>query len=112
MLPRDLRLRRPEDFRQVRRKGKSWSTDHLILSQLPNEREYNRYGFVVSKRLGNAVARNRVKRRLREVVRKRLAGHQQGFDIVIIARQPATSADFWMMNQELAQLEQDAGLAT
>ena len=52
----------------------------------------SRVGFSISKRVGNAVIRNRVKRRLREVVRQ--ADLQDGWDLVFIARGPAAQADF------------------
>ena len=112
MLPRHLRLRRPEDFRAVRRSGKTWSAESLALSSLPNQRDHNRYGFVVSKRVGGAVVRNRVKRRLRAIVQRRMGGHRPGFDVVIIARPLAASASYAAMSQALADLEKRAGLAS
>jgi ribonuclease P protein component len=57
-----------------------------------NGTETTRFGFSISKRVGNAVVRNRIKRRLREVARS--ASVEEGFDVVIIARQNAATADF------------------
>lgn len=63
-----------------------------MLRTLPNGLEWNRYGFVAGKRIGTAVVRNRVKRRLREVARSTPA--KQGWDIVLIARARATGASY------------------
>lgn len=53
---------------------------------LPNGLPHSRFGFVVSGRVGKAVVRNRVRRRLREAIRRRLAQIEKGYDVVIIAR--------------------------
>ena len=110
MLPQYLHLRRPEDFRAVRRGGKTWSTREIVLTCLPVQRDHNRYGFVVSKKVGGAVVRNRVKRRLRAAIQSRMVNHRPGFDIVIIARSPAALASYATLNQALAALEERADL--
>jgi len=60
-----------------------------VLRALPNNLEYNRLGFSVSRKVGKAVVRNRVRRRLREALR--LLPLRHGWDIVVIAR-PATAS--------------------
>ncbi len=90
-MERALRLTYDADFRRVRKHGKSWAHPFAILCALPNNLPHNRYGFSVSKRLGGAVVRNRVKRLLREAVRttpKEVGPVVSGYDIVIIARPP------------------------
>lgn len=82
----ELRLRRSTDFARVRQQGHVNKHHKMLLSFVKNEREHNRYGFVVSKKVGGAVIRNRVKRRLREAVYQIHPLLQQGYDIVIIAR--------------------------
>ena len=64
----------------------------LVMKALPNGLDYYRYGFVVGKRVGKAVARNRVKRLLREVVRQ--IPIKPGWDIVFIARSEAEKSGF------------------
>ena len=86
------RLARKSDFRAVFTEGRSWANDLVLLKALPNDREINRYGFAVGKRLGGAVVRNRVRRRLREVVR--CSSIKGGWDIVFIARQSAVESDY------------------
>ncbi|MCO5178066.1 MAG: ribonuclease P protein component [Thermomicrobiales bacterium] len=86
MIAREFRIRRESEFERVRARGKSWSSRTLVLIALPSDGATNRYGFAAGKRLGNAVARNRAKRLMREAVRTLHPQLRQGFDIVLIAR--------------------------
>ena len=110
MLPRHLRLRRPQDFKAIQRDGQRWANEYLVVDRLPNGRDHNRYGFVVSRRIGNAVTRNRVKRRLRALIRSRYAQHTPGFDVVLIARKPNALVSYSNLCQSFMRLEQQAGL--
>jgi len=96
------RLRVRRDFLAVYRKGRAWSHRFLVLRTLPNGLPHNRYGFVVSKRLGKAVARNRLKRRLREGVR--LCTVRPGWDVVLLARPPAAAATYQQLREALVDL--------
>ncbi len=96
-MQRRFRLTEGRRFGQIHREGVSAANRLLVLRALPNGLEWSRFGFVVSKRIGNAVTRNLVKRRLRESVRhNRVKG---GWDAVFIARRGAASADFWQLKQ-------------
>ncbi len=100
-LPPERRLRKASDFQAVRSGGKSWANPLLALRYRPNGLDETRFGFSVGKRVGNAVVRNRVKRRLRECVRQTLL--KNGWDLVFMARQPAAQASY----QELAHSAQE-----
>ena len=91
---RQYRLRRNADFQRVRREGQFYASPLMVLAFLHNELDYSRFGFVVSKRIGNAVKRNKIKRRLREAVRLRLPKIKPGFDVVFIARRPIAGAAY------------------
>ncbi|MCL5109763.1 MAG: ribonuclease P protein component [Chloroflexi bacterium] len=88
------RLRTDAQFKRVRGTGRSWAHPLAVLYALPNGEGVNRVGFSVSKRVGNAVTRNRAKRRLRETLRQRWAALQPGFDLLLIARAPIADAPF------------------
>ena len=103
-MKRRFRVRRNARFQEIRKQGKAWSSELLVLSALPNALPYSRIGFSVSARIGGAVERNRIKRQLRESMRLRFAQVEPGWDIVVIARRPIRSADYWMMDAACARL--------
>lgn len=79
-----LRIRKSRDFRWIQRRGKKWKSSDFLFLFLPSN-EVSRIGLVVSKKVGNAVVRNLVKRRLREACRKNYECLKNNVDIVIIA---------------------------
>ncbi len=112
-LKRELRLRKSREFQRVRQQGQSISSRLLILAWMPNELARLRIGFVVSKRISkHAVERNRIKRLLSEAIRPVLPGISGGWDIVISARNLASSTDVYMFEQDITTLLRRAGLLT
>lgn len=109
-MKRKYRLRRNDDFRRVRHVGKSNASPLLVLAFLRNNLDHSRFGFVVSKQLGKAVQRNKIKRRVREAVRLRLAQIQTGFDIVFVARKRAAQASYPELAQSVENLLKEAGV--
>ena len=99
---RDQRLRKSRDFAAVRREGRSWPSHYLVLGARPNGLETTRFGFSVGKRVGNAVVRNRVKRRLREAARLSIV--QDGWDLVFIARKDCSSASYQQLADSMSGL--------
>jgi ribonuclease P protein component len=93
-MERKYRLRLNSDFRRVRQKGKSWANRLVVLCALPNDLEHSRFGFAASKRIGKAVVRNRVRRRMREAVRLRCGLISDGWDLVFIARSAIRQATY------------------
>ena len=103
-------LIRKIQFSLVYDEGKSWASKEVVVRALANGLGSSQFGFVVSRRVGNAVVRNRVKRRLREIIRK--IPVQPGWDIIIIARNPAPAASFMDLSQSVRKLLGRAGLVT
>jgi ribonuclease P protein component len=97
MMQRRFRLTGSKRFSQLHREGRSAANNLLVVRALPTSLDYNRFGFMVSKRLGNAVTRNKVKRRLRERVRQ--AHLKPGWDAVFIARKGAEKARYQQLKQ-------------
>lgn len=87
-------LKKNSDFRRLYAKGRSAVTPWLVLYVRPNKLGENRLGYTVSARLGHAVVRNRVRRRLREIVRLNSPAIRQGYDMVLVARARAVGAPY------------------
>lgn len=109
---KELRLRGRKQFEGVFRKGRLWGNQLLTLRLLPNGLDHNRYGFVISKRVGKAVVRNRVRRRLREGMRRLPIPPDAGLDIVISARPAAAAADYRQLKEAAASLLARASILT
>lgn len=107
---RKFRLRRSSDFKRVRQTGKAYTHPFVVLSVLPNEEDQLRIGITASKAVGSAVERNRAKRRLRAVVDGLLPRLRAGWDVVLIARKPALTADFGDLSQSVQELMNRARL--
>lgn len=111
-MKRAYRLRTPEQYQRVRRDGRTWDAGMLMLNAAPNRRRVSRCGFIVAKRLGGAVVRNRIRRRVREAVRLLYPQIAPGWDLVFIARSPALAEIAFPQLQALVQqLLQRAGVA-
>jgi len=76
----------------VYKSGKAWVNNLIVIKALPNEYKFSRYGFSVTKNIGKAVVRNRIRRLLREI--SRIPPVKPGWDIVFIARPEAVAADY------------------
>lgn len=95
-LTKQQKLRRPSDFRCVYETGRKAGDDHLLVFAMSNELRVTRLGLSVSKKHGSAVARNRIKRLLREAFRLDQFELPTGLDLVLIPRPKsgATLADY------------------
>jgi ribonuclease P protein component len=105
-----LRLKDDAAFQRVYRDGRSWTTSLLILRASPNGLPHSRIGYTTSKRIGSAVSRNRVKRRMREAFRAHAVRLAPGWDLVLIAREPSRLAAFAQLERAVAQLLAQARL--
>ncbi len=95
------RLKKPREFSNVYKNGEKWVGEYVVLLYVKNNLPYSRIGIVVSKKVGRAVVRNKIKRRLREIVRLNKEMIPEGLDIVIIAKTRARDTDFWGLKEDL-----------
>jgi ribonuclease P protein component len=91
--PRTFRVRCRADYRHIQGRGRRLHRRDLLAIFLPGECEQSRFGLTVSRKVGGAVVRNRVKRMLREAVRHERHCMVKSWDIVFIARSSAAEAD-------------------
>ena len=75
---------------------------YLVVKSVANDLGYSRYGFSVTKSIGNAVVRNRIRRRLKEIIR--VLQVKPGQDIVLIARPEIVNADYYQLRRSVIKL--------
>ena len=99
--PKSTRLTRAGEFSKLKREGASFHGKLFVLSVLKSAPDSaTRVGFITSRRVGGAVERNLVRRRLREIVRASLGEMCEGVWLVLIARQAAARASFQALREE------------
>jgi len=105
MLIKRNRLCKKKDFERVFKKGKGLKEDFLILKMAKNNLSQSRFGFIVGTKISKkAVLRNKLKRRLRELVRGKIEKIKKGFDIVFITQPGLENRDFWELEEILNKI--------
>jgi ribonuclease P protein component len=92
-----------EEFVNLNRSGRRHHTRHFVLIFKKNGLSFARLGITVSKKIGNAVQRNRVKRLIREFFRLHRDHFPKGFDFVIAAKRNAISLNYSDLTEELSE---------
>ena len=105
-----FRLRRAGDVRRVYNEGKSWVHPLLVLVARPNGFGFSRVGVTASRRVGNAVERNRAKRLLREAARYLYPQLAAGWDVMLVARTRILETKEPQVRDALALLLRQSGL--
>jgi ribonuclease P protein component len=103
-MQRQHRLRKSAEFQRVRALKQSWAHPLLVLYVAPNNLDVTRVGISVTKRLGKAVERNRVKRLIREAIRSLLPVTAPGRDLVFVARGAAAEARYVQVRDAVERL--------
>jgi ribonuclease P protein component len=102
--PREARIVRRGEFDAVYRAGKRRTSAHFTVFLRANALPLSRFGFSIKKALGNAVVRNRIRRRLREIVRCHRGEIPAGWDIVVHPKSSVARADFPALAEEFLRL--------
>ncbi|MGB9679690.1 MAG: ribonuclease P protein component [Thermoanaerobacteraceae bacterium] len=99
-----MKLRKNYEFKNVYSNGKSLADQYIVIYYIKNPFDYNRIGYSVSKKIGNSVVRNRVRRLIHESFRLLNIEVKTGFDIVFIARSKIIDADFNAVQKSIKKL--------
>lgn len=92
------------EFRRIYRKGSSAVSPCLVLYCRKNGRKTTRLGVTVTKKLGGAVVRNRVRRRLREIFRLHRGALAAGYDCIVVGRVRAVGASYQELDEQFCRL--------
>ena len=101
MLPRHHRLRHQADIETVRKHGRKIVTAACVILFLNSEQSASRFCFIAGRGIGNAVVRNRAKRRLRAIIHHKLHLFQSPVDVVLIARSRTAVMPFSVLKKKV-----------
>lgn len=93
-------LKKTSEFSKVYKRGKSFADKNIVIYYMPNHLPFCRVGFSISKKVGNSVIRNRVRRLIKEAYRLNF-GNLVGYDIVFVARVQSNQVEFHEMEKSL-----------
>ena len=106
----DVTVKENYEFRRIYRRGKTAVSPTLVLYCQKNRHGKTRLGVTVSTKLGNAVTRNRIRRRLREIWRLNREKTETGWDMILVARGRAVRADYRRLEGDYLRLVKSVGL--
>lgn len=110
MLPKKNRLKK-KDFEKVFKTGRGLKEDFLFLKTVKNNLKESRFGFIIPQKISKKAAlRNKIKRRLRELVRIKLPKIKKGVDVILVANPGLEVKDFWEIEDILNKIFKKAKL--
>lgn len=105
MLPKKNRLKKKKDFERVFKEGRGFKEDFLFLKIAKNNLKNSRFGFVVSKNFSKkATLRNKIKRRLRAIIKVKLGKIKKGLDGVLVVYPGLETKDFWEIEETVTKI--------
>lgn len=108
MLHKDERISRGKEYKCIYNNGKRMPGKYIIVFAYKNQLPHNRFGIVTSKKVGNAVVRNRAKRQIREIIKKNLDQLQPGYDVVVVSRYNIKEAVYIDLEKDFLRLMRKA----
>ena len=100
-MKKNFRVKREKDFKEIFQYGTSFANRKFVVYQLENQQNHFRVGLSVSKKLGNAVTRNQIKRRIRHIIQNVQGSLEENVDFIVIARKGVESLDYAEMEKNL-----------
>lgn len=104
-MKKEFRIKKNKEFQAAFQQGRSFANRQFVVYGLEKEgQDFFRIGLSVSKKIGNAVTRNRIKRYVRQAVFELHDSLTSGYDYVIIARKPTAEMDFFEVKKSLTHV--------
>ena len=100
-MKKSFRVKREKDFKAIFKDGTSFANRKFVVYQLENQQNHFRVGLSVSKKLGNAVTRNQIKRRIRHILQSVKGSLVEHVDFVVIARKGVENLEYAEMEKNL-----------
>ena len=104
-------LKKKKDFERVLKLGKGFKKDFIFLKIIKNDLKVNRFGLIVGQKISKkATLRNKIKRRLRVLIKTKLSKLEPGFDLILLAMPGLEAKDYWEMEEILNKLFKRANI--
>lgn len=98
------RLKKNVEFKKVFDSGKSYANSHFVLFRAGGRSDRTRIGITTAKKIGGSVERNRMKRRVKEIVRSISENFEKGYDMVVVIRENAKDEEFTELKKKLIEV--------
>lgn len=109
-MKRKFRITQANDFKRVRHTGRSYAHPLAVIVCIKGLTEHSRAGIIATRAVGGAVERNRVKRQLRAIIAPHISELTETVDLLLIARERASKAEFSELQSAVVELLGKAGL--
>lgn len=109
-MKKDLRIRKNREYKRVYKYGKNYWNKHLILYIMKNNLEVSRVGFTVTKKIGNAVTRNKIRRQMKEIYRLNYENVKSGYDLVFIPKKNVVNMPYSKLENSMIHIMNIAGI--
>ena len=110
MLKKVNRLRKKYQYQYIYKAGKFVSEKAVAIHYVPSKTKNIKIGFAVTKKIGHAIKRNLIRRRLREIARSQLPSLKQNYNIIFVAKEAILETDFEILKQQIINLLKRADL--
>lgn len=103
-------LKKNIEFKKVYSQGKNYWNRNLILYVKKNNYNYNRVGFTITKKIGNSVVRNKIRRRLKEVYRLNMQNMNLGYDLIFIPKKNTVDISYQELESAMLHILKISGI--
>lgn len=110
MLQKKFRMKNNTQFDYIFKKGQILKNSKLLIFYSKNKSKFSKFGIVVSKKIGNSVTRNRVKRLIRECIKSSINNFNMHYNYIFVARQGIEALNFHQINEVLIKLIKNSDL--
>lgn len=103
-------LKKDRQFKIVYKHGRNYWNKSLTLYMKKNGLNYNRVGYSITKKIGNSVVRNKLRRRMKEIMRLNFDDIKDGYDLILIPKKSTVNMDYYDLEKEIIHLLKRSGL--
>lgn len=109
-MEKKYRIRKNTEFKKIYKSGKNYWNRNIILYCMKNDINETRAGFTISKKMGNAVTRNKIKRRMKEAYKRNFFDLKSGYDLIFIPKKHIVNISFGELENSIRHILKISGV--